>query len=69
MFPSPVWVVIQTVKDDSGKFGRLLGIIHKPSGDGETSTNLNEVLRDVIGGVEFYDEKEYPADHPIRPPG
>ena len=60
--PAPVWVVIETIKDDSGKFGRLLGIIHK---DG---VNLNETLRDVIGGVEFYDGKTHPADTPIRPP-
>lgn len=58
-----VWVVIETIKDDSGKFGRLLGIIHTEDG-----VNVNEVLRDAIGGVEFYDGKDYPADHPIRPP-
>jgi len=58
----PVWVIIQTVQDSGGKFGRLLGIIHK---DG---VNVNEVLSDKIGGVEFYDGKEYPADYPIRPP-
>lgn len=60
--PAPVWVVLETIKDDSGKFGRLLGIVHK---DG---VNVNEHLRDVIGGVEFYDGSTYPADHPIRPP-
>lgn len=58
----PVWVVIETIKDDSGKFGRLLGIVHK---DG---VNVNETLRDAIGGVEFYDGKTYPADTTIRPP-
>lgn len=62
VLPSPVWVIIETIRDDSGKFGRLLGIIHK---DGR---NINEAMRDVIGGVEFYDGKSYPADHPIRPP-
>jgi hypothetical protein len=59
---TPVWVIIETIKDDSGKFGRLLGIIHK---DG---VNLNEAMRDVIGGVEFYDGKTYPPDYPINPP-
>lgn len=60
--PTPVWVIIETIKDDSGKFGRLLGIVHK---DG---VNVNEYIRDVIGGVEFYDGKAHPADTPIRPP-
>lgn len=58
----PVYVVIETIKDTSGKFGRLLGIIHK---DGR---NLNEEMRDVIGGVEFYDGKQWPADTPIKAP-
>lgn len=58
----PVSVIIETIKDTSGKFGRLLGILHK---DG---VNLNELMRDVIGGVEFYDGKTYPADFPICPP-
>jgi len=58
----PVWVVVQTIKDRSGKFGRLLGIIHK---DG---VNVNEAMRDVIGSVEFYDGKSHPADTPIAPP-
>lgn len=62
VFPSPVWIVLETIKDKSGKFGRLLGIIHK---DGK---NLNEAMRDVIGGVEFYDSKTYPADYPITSP-
>jgi len=62
ILPSPVWVVIETVQDKSGKFGRLLGIIHK---DG---VNLNEAMRDVIGGVEFYDGKTYPSDYPISSP-
>ena len=66
--PSPVWVIIETVKDDSGKFGRLLGVVHKPNSDDVTSVNVNEVVRDLVGGVEFYDGKTYPADHPIRPP-
>jgi len=66
--PSPVWVIIETVKDDSGKFGRLLGVVHKPNDDGVTSVNVNEVVRDLVGGVEFYDNKTYPADYPIRPP-
>lgn len=59
----PVRVVIETIKDDSGKFGRLLGIIHTQNG-----VNVNEVLRDAIGGVEFYDGEEYLIDYPIRPP-
>ena len=58
----PVWVVIETIKDTSGKFGRLLGIIHKGK------VNVNEHMRDIIGGVEFYDGQEYPHDYPIRPP-
>lgn len=58
----PVWVVMETVKDASGKFGRLLGIVHK---DGR---NLNEAMRDVIGGVEFYDGKSHPPNTPISPP-
>ena len=57
----PVPVIIQTVKDTRGKFGRYLGIIHK---DG---ININEVMRDHIGGCEFYDGKHYPPDYPIRP--
>ncbi len=59
---APVWVVMETVKDRSGKFGRLLGIVHK---DGK---NLNEHMRDIIGGVEFYDGKTHPANTPITPP-
>lgn len=58
----PVWVVMETVKDKSGKFGRLLGIIHK---DGR---NINEAMRDVIGGVEFYDGKVWPVGTLIIPP-
>lgn len=58
----PVYVVIETIKDKGGKFGRLLGIIHK---DGR---NINEEMRDVIGGVEFYDGKQWPADTPINAP-
>lgn len=58
----PVEVIIQTIKDQSGKFGRLLGIIHL---DG---VNINEAMRDVIGGVEFYDGKSHPANTPIVPP-
>ena len=61
-FPTAVPVIIETIKDKGGKFGRLLGIIHK---DGK---NLNEAMRDIIGGVEFYDRKSYPADTPITPP-
>jgi len=59
---TPVWVVIETVKDRSGKFGRLLGIVHYKG------KNINEAMRDIIGGVEFYDGKFYPADTPIVPP-
>ncbi|MBL4870458.1 MAG: hypothetical protein JKX72_05845 [Robiginitomaculum sp.] len=58
----PVWVVMETVQDKSGKFGRLLGIVHK------NGKNLNEYMRDIIGGVEFYDSKIHPADTPIIPP-
>ena len=69
----PCPLVIQTIKDTSGRYGRLLAVCHKaiykkmhlyPSG----SFNINEAMRDIIGGVEFYDRKTYPADHPIRPP-
>lgn len=59
----PVWVVMETIQDKSGKFGRLLGIVHK---DGK---NLNEHMRDIIGGVEFYDGKDWPSDTAIVPPG
>jgi len=59
-YPTPVDVVIQTIKKE--KFGRMLGIIHK---DG---VNLNEMMRDQIGGVEFYDQKIWPANTPIIPP-
>lgn len=62
-FATPVEVIIETVLDKE-KFGRMLGIIHRPS-DG---LNINEYMRDIIGGVEFYDGKTYPADYPIRPP-
>lgn len=58
----PVPVVIETVRDTSGKFGRLLGILHYQG------VNLNERIRDMTGGVEFYDGKEYPPDYPISPP-
>lgn len=58
----PVYVVMETVKDRSGKFGRLLGIVHK------NGVNVNEIMRDVIGGVEFYDGKDWPANTPIIPP-
>jgi len=58
----PVWVVMETIQDKSGKFGRLLGIVHK---DGK---NLNEHMRDIVGGVEFYDGKDWPDDTAISPP-
>lgn len=58
----PRRVVIQTIKDNDGKYGRLLAIMHYK---GE---NLNELMRDVVGGVQFYDGKTYPKNFPIRPP-
>ena len=58
----PTKVIIQTIKDSTGKYGRLLTIAHY------NGVNINEVMRDVIGGVEFYDGKDYPINHPIRPP-
>lgn len=61
-FPAPVPIILETIRDESGKFGRLLGIVHK---DG---VNINEALRDVIGGVEFYDGRTWPADTPIIAP-
>lgn len=60
-YPQPVPVVIQTILDKE-KFGRLLGVVWR--GD----VNINEKLRDIIGGVEFYDGKTYPADYPIKAP-
>lgn len=54
-------VLIETQRDEDGKYGRLLAVVHK---DG---VNINEAMRDIIGGVEFYDKKDYPADYPIRP--
>jgi len=53
-------IIVQTIKDSTGKYGRLLTISHY------NGVNLNEIMRDVIGGVEFYDGKEYPADYPIQ---
>lgn len=58
----PIPVIIQTIISKDEKYGRMLGIIHK---DG---VNVNEHLRDIIGGVEFYDGKTYPKDYPITPP-
>lgn len=55
----PVYVVIETIKDASIKFGRFLGIIHK------VGRNLNEEMRDIIGGVKFYDGNVWPANTPI----
>lgn len=58
----PVNVILATILDEEGKFGRLLGVVYKDN------VNLNEALRDRLGGVEFYDSKSYPPDHPIIPP-
>ena len=55
-------VVVQTIKDSSGKYGRLLTIVHY------NGVNVNEAVRDVVGGVNFYDGKTYPDDYPICPP-
>ena len=66
----PCELDVQSIKDETGRYGRLLGVAHKSTlgDDGIIQFNLNEALRDIIGGVEFYDRKTYPADHPIRPP-
>jgi len=61
----PVPVIVETILDKSGKYGRLLGVLHSQEGN---FANINEIVRDMIGGVEFYDNKTYPADYPIRPP-
>ena len=58
----PVRIVLATIRDEGGKFGRLLGVVYK------NNVNLNERLRDRLGGVEFYDQKTYPPGHPIIPP-
>ena len=55
-------VQIQTVRDETGKYGRLKTITIK------NGLNVNEQMRDIIGGVEFFDRKSYPSDYPIRPP-
>jgi len=56
-------VVVQSIWDDEfEKFGRVKAITH------HKGVNTNEFMRDIIGGVEFYDGKTYPADYPIRPP-
>ena len=57
---TPIRVIIQTLQDESGKFGRLLGILHK------NGINVNEQMRDVIGGVNFFDDKTYTKDYPIK---
>ena len=57
----PRKVVVQTIKDVTGKYGRLLTIVHYQG------LNVNEYMRDIIGGVEFYDGEEYPKDYPIVP--
>ena len=55
--------VIQSIWDDEWeKYGRVKSITHY------AGVNTNETMRDVIGGVEFYDGKIYPPDYPIRPP-
>lgn len=53
-------IIIQTLKDSTGKYGRLLTISHY------NGQNINEYMRDIVGGVEFYDGKDYPSDYPIR---
>lgn len=58
----PVDVVVTTIKDKSGKFGRLLAIIH------HNGVNLNELLRDRVGSVEFYDGNTWPSNTPIVAP-
>ena len=58
----PCRVVIQTIKDNDGKYGRLLAIMHYKG------QNLNELMRDIVGGVQFYDGKTYPKNFPIKQP-
>ena len=55
-------VVVQTLADESGKFGRPLVIIWK---DGR---NLNQLLvRSGCADLNWYDGKEYPKNSPIMP--
>jgi len=57
------YAVIQSIWDDEyEKYGRIKSITHYGG------VNTNEGMRDVIGGVEFYDQKTYPPNFPIRPP-
>lgn len=60
----PVEVIIQTLKDKSGKFGRILGIINK---DG---VNINQAIaRAGYAEVNWYDGHEYHPATPITPDG
>lgn len=59
---TPIRIVLATIRDEGGKFGRLLGVAYK------NNVNLNERLRDRLGEVQFYDQKTYPPGHPIIPP-
>ena len=55
-------VVIQTLKDESGKFGRPLVIIWK---DGN---NLNQwLVRSGCADLNWYDGQQYPVTSPITP--
>ncbi len=56
-------VYVQSMAGKKDKNGRILGITYTTDFE-----NLNEYLRDISGGVEFYDRKEYPQDYPIRAP-
>ena len=53
-------VLIKTIKNETGKYGRLKTITYNKG------FNTNEAMRDLVGGVEFYDGKIYPPDYPIR---
>jgi len=57
-------VVVQTLKDESGKFGRPLVILWK---DGN---NLNQwLVRAGCADLNWYDGVEYPSTAPITPDG
>jgi micrococcal nuclease len=60
--PEPIEIVVETVKDESGKFGRILVVMWREG------SNLNQWLaRAGFAEVTYYDGEYYPPETPIFP--
>ena len=60
--PEPVEVVVETIKDDSGKYGRALVVMWREG------KNLNQWLaRAGFAEITWYDGEVHPPDAPIFP--